>query len=229
MAAYNGEKYIREQIASILPQLSVDDELLVSDDGSTDGTLDVVRSFGDDRIRLLEGPRNGIVANFNHLLENAQGEYIFLSDQDDIWMPTKVETMLAALQSADCVVSDCEVVDGELHTIDASFYHRNRTRSGRFYNLLIHNGYSGCCMAFNRRVLERSLPLPADMPMHDIWIGNVAAFFFTLRFIPEPLIRFRRHGGSASSAGHKSRFTFSQKLSIRWRTVRALWKLRKSK
>jgi len=229
LAAYNGEEYIREQIASILPQLSDDDELLISDDGSTDGTLDIVRSFNAPQIRLLQGPCKGIVANFNHLLENARGEYIFLSDQDDIWMPNKVETMLAALQEADCVVSDCEVVKGNLQTMDESFYHRNRTRRGRLYNLLVRNGYLGCCLAFKRCILERALPLRNDLPMHDIWIGNVAAFYYSVRFIPEKLIRFRRHRHTASPTAHRSTFSFLQKLGFRWRIIRGLWHIRKIK
>lgn len=91
-------------------------------------------------------------------LKNAKGDYIFLSDQDDQWMPNKVEVMMKALQQSSCVVSDCVVTDGALNVTAPSFYELNRTRAGWMYNLFVKNGYLGCCMAF-RGVYLKSLCL----------------------------------------------------------------------
>ncbi len=217
LATYNGKDVVLEQLQSILPQLSAGDEVIVSDDGSTDGTVESVRSLGSPLIRLIEGPRkHSSTANFEHALRAAKGDIIFLSDQDDRWEPEKVSVMLAALEQADCVVSDCYVTDGSLHTTAASFYALNHTRPGRAYNLWVKNGYLGCCMAFRRNVLERSLPFPRHIPMHDIWIGNVAAYCYRVAFIPNRLIRFRRHGHNASSTAAPSTNPLWRKLLLRW-------------
>ena len=110
MATYNGEKYIREQIDSILAQLGDKDELIVSDDGSADATLSIVRSFSDPRIKIISNTgKHGTNGNFENALKHAQGDYIFLSDQDDVWLPGKVNICLQALQTAHLVVHDCYV------------------------------------------------------------------------------------------------------------------------
>lgn len=108
IATYNGAATLHEQLSSILSQLSPDDEVIVSDDGSTDATLDVVRAFDNPIIHIVPGPQTGSpIDNFEHALRQARGEYIFLSDQDDVWLEGKVQRMLAALKGgADCVVSD---------------------------------------------------------------------------------------------------------------------------
>ena len=99
IATYNGAPYITEQLASICAQLSDNDEIIVSDDGSTDGTLDVVRAFGDPRIRIVHNQsQRCYTANFENALRYAQGDYIFICDQDDVWLPKKVETIVHYLR-----------------------------------------------------------------------------------------------------------------------------------
>ena len=99
VATYNGEKFIREQIESILCQLSSDDEIIVSDDGSTDGTIVIINCIGDKRIRIIEGPRkHSPTFNFENALKEAKGDYIFLADQDDVWKTNKVEVCMKWLQ-----------------------------------------------------------------------------------------------------------------------------------
>ncbi len=223
IATYNGASYIQEQLDSILPQLGSGDEVIVSDDASTDGTLALVAAFESPILKVVKGPCKGSpVLNFENALRHASGDIIFLSDQDDRWEERKVARMVEALAEADCVVSDCYVTDGELNVTAASFYELNATRSGRMYNLLRKNGYLGCCMAFRREVLEKSMPFPAGIPMHDIWIGNVAAFWFRTKFIDDRLIRFRRHSRNSSVTARKSPFSCWRKLEFRWLIVRAL-------
>lgn len=227
IATYNGARYIAEQLASILKQLSAEDEVVVSDDGSTDGTLDIVRSFNDRRIRIVDGPqRHSPTLNFEWALRNAKGEYIFLADQDDVWLEGKVRRCVEELQMCDCVVSDARVTDSLLNATSESLFQLMHVRRGRLSNLLWRNGYTGCCMAFKREVLSKALPFPTDIPMHDIWIGNVAAFCGSLHFIDDRLLLFRRHDATASCNGNGSNYSLWQKLSFRWHTLKNIVKLK---
>lgn len=230
IATYNGASYIGQQLLSILPQLGEDDEIVVSDDGSTDQTLDIIRSIADRRIRIVGKPLhhegdNSPTANFENALHYAKGDLIFLADQDDVWTSDKVAVMTEALERCDCVVSDAVVTDRDLRVTRQSFYQMMKVRPGLLYNLLIHNGYTGCCMAFRRRVLEKALPFPKGIPMHDIWIGNVAAFFFRTEFIADRLLYFRRHKSAASCNGRGSRFSAARQFLFRWNTSRLLLRL----
>jgi len=115
MATFNGEKYIKEQINSILIQLDYKDELIISDDGSTDKTMEIIHKFDDKRIKLFENKNmHGYAHNFENALKQATGDYIFFSDQDDVWLPNKVEIMLPHLKADNFVISDAYVTNEEL-------------------------------------------------------------------------------------------------------------------
>ena len=221
VATYNGEKFIREQIESILCQLSSDDEIIVSDDGSTDGTIVIINCIGDKRIRIIEGPhKHSPTFNFENALKEAKGDYIFLADQDDVWKTNKVEVCMKWLQKYDCVVSDAEVTDSNLNPLYPSLYAIMQVRQGHIYNTVWKNGYTGCCMAFRRNILEASLPFPKDIPMHDIWIGNVAAYKYNVKFIPDKLILFRRHKETISCNGKGSKYSIWQQMKFRWSIIK---------
>ena len=226
IATYNGERYIRQQIESIVCQLNVDDEIIVSDDGSTDGTLDIVKGIGDKRIKIIEGPgRKSPILNFECALKASKGDFIFLSDQDDVWKSDKVEICMKWLKTYHCVVSDAEVTDNRLKPLYPSLYDIMQVRQGRIYNTIWKNGYTGCCMAFRRNVLEASLPFPKDIPMHDIWIGNVAAYKYNVIFIPDRLIHFRRHENTISCNGKGSKFTIWQQMKFRLNIIKNIIRL----
>ena len=221
VATYNGEKFIREQIDSILCQLSSDDEIIVSDDGSTDGTIVIINCIGDKRIRIIEVPRkHSPTFNFENALKEAKGDYIFLADQDDVWKTNKVEVCMKWLQKYDCVVSDAEVTDSNLNPLYPSLYAIMQVRQGHIYNTVWKNGYTGCCMAFRRNILEASLPFPKDIPMHDIWIGNVAAYKYNMKCIPDKLIMFRRHNETISCNGKGSKYSIWQQMKFRWSIIK---------
>ena len=209
MTTFNGEKYLREQVDSILSQLSENDELLISDDGSLDGTMAILSEYGsrDRRIRILKGPREGIIANYESVIRAASGDFIFLSDQDDVWAEDKVEKVMKAFSDtgAVLVMHDAVVKNEDLtETIYPSFFTYRGCKSGYVANIL-KNRYIGCCMAFSSSLREAFLPIPRNIQMHDQWIGLAAdrerGRTYLLR---EPLLQYRRHEEANSDFSHNS-------------------------
>lgn len=217
IATYNGEKYLREQLDSILCQLDINDEVIISDDSSTDNTLEIIRSYKDNRIRILSHNKFfSPVFNFENALKHVKGDYIFLSDQDDIWMENKVEIMMGYLkQGYSLVLSDGLIVDKDLKICSDSIYEILNSHKG-FVQNLIHNSYSGSRMAFTRSLLDVALPFPSHIAMHDIWIGLCSELFMKTIYIPDKLILYRRHENNVSMTGEKSPFGFGYKLSYRF-------------
>jgi len=222
---FNGARYIGDQLESILfsPLVS---EVLVSDDGSEDQTIDIVESFNDKRIRVVRGPGQGLIKNYEYLFSLAARDYIFLADQDDVWLPNKVEVMLQHLQDADMVVCDCMVVDEQLNLMYPSFFSLQHSRPGLFYNLL-RNHYLGCCMAFRKSLLTYALPFPRNLPMHDWWLGLIAEAFGKVDFVNQQLVMHRRHGGNASPTSERSKVPMFTRL--RWRAGLAIELLGRSR
>lgn len=223
MATYNGEKYIREQLESILKQIGSNDEIIISDDGSKDATQQVIESIGDKRIRYVKNTgTHGFTHNFENALRLARGEYIFLADQDDIWLDNKVDVVMKALQNADFVTHDCITVDPNMQILSQSRFKEFNVKPG-FWNHLIKSRYLGCCMAFNRQVLEASLPFPDNdfLVEHDIWLAAVAFAYFKVSLIDELLIYYRRHGKNASFGG------FNKGYSMRVKMEKRLYRIKK--
>lgn len=205
MASYNGARFIGEQITSILPQLGFNDELIISDDGSTDNTLSIISLMNDSRIRLVHNrPPRSATRNFENALRHATGDYIFLSDQDDVWYPDKLQTSLTWLHQYDLVVSNCDFIDEVGHPLGASFFENFHSGPGLIKNF-VKNTFLGNCMAFRRSVLERALPFPKEVHQatqyliyQDVWLGLLSNALFRVIFIPEKLSGFRRHSTNAS-------------------------------
>lgn len=228
MATYNGERYIKQQIDSILCQLNQEDELIISDDMSTDKTLDIVREYNEPRIKIyLHDKDHGFVKNFENALLYAKGDYIFLSDQDDLWMPNKVEKTLEYLKQNDFVVSDCLTINDRGEIISQSRIKDFSIKTG-FIRLMIKTRYLGCCMAFNKNVLSAILPFPNNgyLIEHDLWIASVAECYFKTSLINEPLICYRRHGSNTSSGGNDKGYSLSIKAYRRLYRLQCLYKLR---
>lgn len=217
MAVYNGEKYIREQIASILPQLSPHDELIISDDASSDATLEVARAFNDDRISIIANQMDrGYSGNFENAIRHASGDVIFLSDQDDVWLPGRVEKMLAALQRCELVVCNAQFVDQYLEPMDMTLFSLRGSARG-FWANIYKSRYLGACMAFRRDILVKLLPFPGNRILcpHDIWITLVAELYYRVELIAEPLILYRRHGNNVSSGGYASKHGIFKQIQFR--------------
>lgn len=222
MATYNGEKYIRKQLESIIVQISIDDEIIISDDSSTDATIEIIKRINDDRIKLYENNKfRNPIFNFENALKKANNDLIFLCDQDDIWEYNKIEIMKKELLNNDLVVSDCKVVDGNLNVLEDSFFYLRNSGKG-FIKNLYQNTYLGCCMAFNRKILGKALPFPQKIPMHDIWLGMIGEVFGKTIFINDKLIKYRRHGNNASPTSEKSRYSIYKKINFRFNMLISL-------
>lgn len=225
LACHDGLRFLERQIASILPQLGDGDELLVGDDGSTDGTLAWLQGLGDPRIRILTGRCGGPIPNFERLLGAARGEWLVLSDQDDEWLPGRLAILAEVPDRAMAVLCDAEVVDGNGTLLHPSLLEAHGIRQGVLANLC-HNRYTGCCLAIRRSWLPRCHPFPSGIGMHDWWIGLCAEQDKVAHWILHPLVRHVRHGGNASSEVGRSRLSLGRKLSMRLRLAALLLRRR---
>ncbi|MBS5714094.1 MAG: glycosyltransferase family 2 protein [[Eubacterium] rectale] len=205
VAAFNGEKYIEEQILSVLRNLDSQDEIIISDDGSSDRTRKIVDDLAekDRRIRIIDGPRKGLIKNFENAIVHSKGDIIFLCDQDDVWKDNKVKTVLDIFGNTDCtlVMHDACIVDSNLRILGCSFFEFKKCKKGYWRNL-IKNSYIGCCMAFKRSILDYAIPFPDNIPMHDQWIGLLSERVGKVEFCNEQLLLYRRHSNNASEMTH---------------------------
>lgn len=232
MAAYNGSLHIEEQISSILAELGVHDELVIVDDASTDATAKIIAAIEDPRIRLIEAAANaGYVRTFERALGEARGEYIFLSDQDDIWIPGRVKLMTDALEKQQLVVSNCEHIEGpvgrfheiRLHAKDSR--HRIRNMIGIFVGYRLH---WGCAMALRRELLGQILPFPPHMTeSHDQWIALVGNMNRSITYLEENTILHRLHGKNLTPSGMRglskilnARIAFAKNTAAAWHRAR---------
>lgn len=211
LSAYNGAGHIAEQITSIRGQSFMDWNLIVRDDGSSDRTVSIVRELvaEDSRITLIDDSRGnlGPSASFGALLEHAYAngaEVVFLSDQDDVWLPAKMEQQISLIEAEIArtgsdgpllVHSDLKVVDETLQMIHPSFsdFQRMSYDSGDpLRTLLIHNAVVGCSAAVNSRLLAFALPIPAGSP-HDWWLAVCAAATGSILRAGTPTVLYRQH------------------------------------
>lgn len=217
LPVYNGLKWLPIQINSILSQLGDNDELIINDDGSTDGSYEWLVEFSrqDNRIHLFrEGPYRNVARNVAFCLSKVRGQYILLSDQDDEWLQGKVNGMLTALKGHVMVIHDAQIVDESNKVLYPSFFKLQNSRSGLIRNF-IRNGYLGCCMGFRSELLNRALPFPENTAMHDIWLGNVAALVGKVTFQNDIWLNYRRHGGNVSSSSEPSANSTPKKIQLR--------------
>lgn len=199
LAAYKGEQYIAEQLDSILKQLGENDEIIVSDDYPQGKTRDELLKFQDRRIRYIEGKGEGVVKNFENALNACTGDVIFLCDQDDAWLPDKVESVMKEIQNgADLVLHDAAVADSALNITEPSYFAVHGSNASFFGNI-IRNSFVGCCMAFKKETLLASLPFPKGLAMHDWWIALVAMKKKQkVVLLDKPLIKWRRHDSTVT-------------------------------
>lgn len=221
MATYNGESYVVAQLISILNQLGLDDEVVISDNRSNDQTINLIRSLKDQRVKVFSFERRSVVGNFENALKQATGDILFLADQDDVWLDGRVERMVNELRFFDLVMTNSKIVDADLNILHHSLFDVIRPRVGFVANLY-RNSYTGCCMAFNRKVLVKAIPFPDKLPMHDWWIGLVGGIVGEVKFVDEPFLLYRRHSNNVSETSKKSTRSFWSKVEDRFFIIRKI-------
>jgi glycosyltransferase involved in cell wall biosynthesis len=218
LATYNGDRFLAEQLGSLVAQSEPDWSLLVMDDGSSDRTPAIIdgAARNDGRVVRLPSPatRTGSAAMaFNDLLTRSLelgGDYVFCCDQDDVWHQDKLRLVLAELRATEgesrvptLIHHDLEVVDSQLLPVAESFWVRMGFKPGSELipqRLLSRNEVTGCALACNRALLEAALPIPDAAIMHDWWLALCAAYLGRLRPMPARLVKYRQHGGNAIGA-----------------------------
>ncbi|MEP6649885.1 MAG: glycosyltransferase [Lapillicoccus sp.] len=208
LAAHNGAEYVGEQVRSILDQLGPSDELVVVDDASTDSTVSVVEAFGDSRIVLHRNGSNvGYVRAFERALRLARGAYLLLADQDDVWVPGRLEAMVAALDADGVVATSVAVLGGSpgpprwlLRAHDSHRYAANVAAV-----LVGVRWYFGCAMGMRRELLRAVLPFPAWLTeSHDLWIGLVGNIRHEMRHLEAPSVERRLHAANQTPTRWRS-------------------------
>ena len=219
LAYYNGKNYIGEQLESILCQLGPGDEIVISVDKADDGSYELLEKWTrkDERIRLTTGPGKGVVQNFEHAIRQCKGDYLFLSDQDDIWAANKVRKVLWAFEQsgASVILHNARQVDREGQPNgEPDIFAVRKSRPGILKNLIL-NSYMGCCMAFKKELLPLILPIPREIYMHDYWIGTAGEMAGGTALVKAPLLSYRRHDDNVTEMHHGSvRFMLKKRLSM---------------
>jgi glycosyltransferase involved in cell wall biosynthesis len=208
MASYRGASYVLEQLESILEQLEVNDEVVIVDDASPDNTVETIRSIADPRIRLIESPGNrGYVRAFETAVLASRGEYVFLSDQDDVWVPGRVAAMLTALKSVRVVASNFEILGGDSRPWIPPLRSTWDARPGaNLFGIMVgYRAYYGCGMAFRRDMVPIFTPIPPYMrESHDLWLaicGNLAG---SVGHLEQATLLRRLHETNETPAGFRS-------------------------
>jgi glycosyltransferase involved in cell wall biosynthesis len=223
MATYNGEKYLEEQIESIIRQTYENWELWIRDDGSSDKTVEIIKAYAAKDIRInfidSEGKNLGVLGNFTKLLSLQHScKYFMFCDQDDIWIPQKIELSLIALNQQEktygenlpiLVHTDLSMINCKGKTLDKSFFSNQRiyrSHSNPLHELIVENYVTGCTVLFNRPLLEVAMPLPKRAIMHDWWFALIAASTGKLVTLKEITVKYRQHDNNVVGAGKSNTF-----------------------
>lgn len=239
MATYNGEKYLEEQLDSILNQTHTNWELLIRDDGSKDKTLEIIKKytskythkifFINDNLGNL-----GLCYNFLRLLDISSSEYIMFSDQDDIWLENKIKTTLSKMIDEEAISpnipllvhTDLKVINKDKYTLYDSFYDFNNINPNKiqFINyLLLRSCVTGCTIMMNKKLRDIIIPYPSmGIIVHDYWISLIASIFGKISYINDKTILYRIHDNNSigikaqenikKSTYEKNRFTYILKF-----------------
>ncbi len=229
LATHDGERWLADQVHSIREQTHGQWRLLICDDGSHDGTVALARELArdDERIRVTErsAPAGSAARSFLELLTESTGRYVMLADQDDVWLPDKIEVTLARMGDLEATLgpgvpalvhTDLSVVDAELRVREPSLVHSQvlDAESSRLASIVTQNPVTGCTVMVNRALADLVGPPYEGVAMHDWWLAVLAAAFGGIGFVDRPTVLYRQHG--ANTVGARSART------LRYKVARAL-------
>ncbi|QFR48662.1 glycosyltransferase family 2 protein [Sulfurimonas lithotrophica] len=219
MCTYNGEKYINEQIDSILNQTYKDFELVITDDGSTDNTIDIIKEYqkNDERIKLYKNEKNlGFIKNFEKAISLCSGDHIALADQDDSWKKNKLEVFINEIDENILIYSDAILMDEESNLVDNAKQlvrpENNLVSGSNNKAFLLTNCVSGNTIMFKRELIKHILPIPENISFHDIWIAFVATSISSITYTQESMTYYRRYPEQVTSTRVKNYKGFFDRL-----------------
>ena len=222
LAVYCGEKYLSEQIDSILNQTISDIKIVIRDDGSTDSSPQIIEKYANkypERISVLKGyPTGSAAANFAEMLKAVDDDYIMFADQDDVWFENKVQKTFDTMLKAESgqsdkpilVHSNLTVADEKLNVISKSFFNYQKIEQIdlSLNRLLVQNYVTGCTVMINRALKNKAIPIPSGVAMHDWWLALAAATFGEIITIKTPLAYYRQHENNQVGAKAGSGISF---------------------
>ena len=211
MATYNGEKFIFEQLDSIVKQLSPKDEIIIVDDCSKDNTIKIIESFNFENLKIYQNDKNrGVNFSFGRAIFKAQKDIIFLSDQDDIWAPERVHQMVKKINESGCnlITSNFQSIDNKgldfefpvdgVHPYDSEKHFKN------IIDIFIgKTNYYGCAMAFKKEIVSLICPIPSYVESHDLWVALVGNLIKSNIHIDDISLFKRAHDNNATETNRK--------------------------
>lgn len=208
LATYNGEKFLEEQLESILNQDYYPLEIVVSDDCSSDGTTNILQRYAlEGKIQYWKNEKNlGYVKNFEQAISKCSGQYIALADQDDIWYPSKISRLLESLGDNLLIHSDAVLIDDQGARLKSSLseFSRKMTIPHSFAEAVLNGSVTGCTSLFRKELIKDILPFPDGLYVHDKWIGVIAFLKNRFTYIGEPLISYRQHNNNTIGLAQSS-------------------------
>lgn len=208
MAAYNGEKYIGEQMESVLNNSYQNIKVWVWDDGSTDNTISIIEGYVEaypDKVFLCKNSKNvGVVLNFLQALKKSDTQYTMFCDQDDVWKKDKIKHTIDEMHRLEkkypskvplCVFTDAVVTDASLKTVFPSFYKAAGLNTDHLalHSILMENKVQGCTAMVNEAAKLKLYRLPENARMHDWWMALICAAFGKISFLEEQTLLYRQH------------------------------------
>ncbi len=204
MATYNGEKFLSKQLDSIFSQSYKNIEVIVCDDNSTDKTVEILKEYSKKYTNLkyyINQNRLGVVKNFERALMLSKGDFIALSDQDDIWLPNKLELLYKNIDDNLIILSDAYVIDENDKVLYDSFIDYIKVdKNTDFVSFLFGSRFPGCTFLINRKLLNYAIPFPNKVVHHDWWLNLVASKIGKVKFLDEKLIYYRLHSSNTTGA-----------------------------
>ena len=201
VASYNGEKYIKQQLDSIILQLDNKDEVIVSDDGSTDRTMHLLKEYEGNysSITILNGPQKGLASNFENAILHASNEIVMICDQDDYWYPNRIHLIKQKFiehPEINVILNNADYIDAYGNKLEGFLFEKRNAKHGYFRNV-IYSTYYGCCMAVKHDFIKDSLPFPKGV-LYDQYLGALAEKRNSSLFVNAVLVSHRVHDSNWS-------------------------------
>jgi len=216
LCTYNGERFLKKQLDSILEQTYSNFELIIVDDCSTDNTINIINEYlkKDTRIKLYKNIKNlGFIKNFDKAISLCNGEFICLCDQDDIWNHSKIEILLNKIDNNVLIYSNALLIDENDNSLNKTLVDDSKIVEGNNNRaFILNNCVSGNTLMFKKELVKYILPIPQYISLHDIWIAFVASTYGNIKYINDNLVQYRRYEDQITANKSKQKKEFVNRI-----------------